>query len=448
MRARPLSPRLLLTTSVVLVTLVLGVLGTAQADDKAQKRQVDRRITQLEGDLEDTSAQLVAAVRSLRRAESRLRDAQARVALVRGRLAAAQARDAMLAGKLRAAAAEVDRARARIARTEAAVERSQTQLGRIARSSYQQGNLGQLAVVLDSDTPDDFATRIVLVQSAMRSEGATLQGLAADKADLAAQRATLEAKRVQIAGLKRAQEKVVATVARLEQQAVDAQREVAALVSERQGALRAVERERAAERRRLAAAQAQSRALARSIAAAAARAAARARLRAPTPSSSGSGGGGGTSGGGVPGSTGALAWPANGRISTYAGYRINPVTGSPSCHSGIDIAPGYGAPIFAAASGVVVATTFTAWDGNTTIIAHGGSMTTWYAHQDSFGVSVGQRVSRGQVIGQVGSSGFATGPHLHFNVVLGQTAWDPMGWYGVPRRTVASLCPNGPAPIL
>jgi murein DD-endopeptidase MepM/ murein hydrolase activator NlpD len=124
------------------------------------------------------------------------------------------------------------------------------------------------------------------------------------------------------------------------------------------------------------------------------------------------------------------------------------VTGSPSCHSGIDIAPGYGAPIYAAASGVVIATTYTSWDGNTTIIAHGGGMTTWYAHQDRFGVHVGQHVRRGQVIGRVGSSGFATGPHLHFNVAIGDVAYDPMGWYGGPRRTVASLCPNGPYPVL
>ena len=75
-------------------------------------------------------------------------------------------------------------------------------------------------------------------------------------------------------------------------------------------------------------------------------------------------------------------------------------------------------------------------------------MTTWYAHQNTFGVHVGQHVSRGQVIGHVGATGFATGPHLHFNVVLGQTAYDPMGWFGGRMRTVASLCPHGPSPVL
>jgi murein DD-endopeptidase MepM/ murein hydrolase activator NlpD len=431
MRHRPSSPRLVLTTALVLGSLVLGVLTTAQADDKDRKRSVDKKIAQLKGDLEDTSQKLQAAIHALNGAEAKLATAQGKVARVRGRLAAAQTRDRMLAGKLALAQAEVDRAQKQIAATEARIDKTRDVIGSIARSSYQQGSLAEFAVVLNAESPDDFATRVVLVQNAMRSEGAALTGLADDKADLAAQRATLDAKRAQIAEVKRQQEELVATIQGLEQDALDAQAEVQSLVSDRAAAVQTVEAERAAERDRLAAAQAQSRALAKSIEAAAARAAAKARLS-----------------GRPSGGSGGLAWPANGRISTYAGYRTNPVTGSPSCHSGIDIAPGYGAPIFAAAAGVVVATTFTSWDGNTTIIAHGGGMTTWYAHQDSFGVHVGQHVGRGEVIGHVGATGFATGPHLHFNVVIGQTAYDPMAWFGGPMRTVASLCPNGPSPVL
>lgn len=439
MSYRSAPPRPLLLVALFVVTsLVLGLVGaTAQADDKARKRQVDRKISQLRGDLENTSRRLENSIKALRRAENKLTRAQSHVAKVRGRLAAAQARDAALAGKLRLAVAEVDRAEKQIARTETKIRRTQRLIGRIARSSYQQGSYAELAVVLNSQTPDDFATRLVLMQNAMRSEGTVLTNLADDKADLAAQRATLDAKRALIAQMKREQERLVKTIQGLERAAVAAQREVESFVSARESAVAAVQRERDSERTRLAAAQAQSRALARSIAAAAARAAARARLTS-RPSARRSGGGGG----------GGMAWPASGPISGYVGPRTNPVTGNASCHSGIDIAPGYGAPIYAAATGVVVATTYTSWDGNTTIIAHGGGMTTWYAHQDSFRVRVGQRVQRGQVIGRVGSSGFATGPHLHFNIAIGETAYDPMGWYGGSMRTVSSLCPNGPSPVL
>jgi murein DD-endopeptidase MepM/ murein hydrolase activator NlpD len=434
MSPRPATPRLLLIVAFLSSSLVLGLLGaTAQADDKARKHRVDRKIAKIRGDLESTSRQLENAIGSLNRAESKLKGAQAHVAKVRGRLAAAQARDAMLAGKLRLAVAEVDRAEKQIAKTEHKIEGTQRIIGRIARSSYQEGGYAELAVVLNSQSPDDFATRLVLVQNAMRSEGTVLTDLADDKADLAAQRATLDAQRALIASMKHEQERLVATIQGLESAAVAAQRDVESLVSARESAVATVQRERDAERTRLAGAQAQSRALAHSIAAAAARAASRARLGSRPTVHSGSSG---------------MAWPANGRISTYAGYRTNPVTGNPSCHSGIDIAPGYGAPIYSAAAGVVVATTYTSWDGNTTIIAHGGGMTTWYAHQDSFGVHNGQHVRRGQLIGRVGSSGFATGPHLHFNIAIGETAYDPMGWYGGSMRTVSSLCPNGPSPVL
>jgi murein DD-endopeptidase MepM/ murein hydrolase activator NlpD len=429
MRPRPSSPRLLLTTAIVLAALVLGVVSTAQADDKQRKRAVDKKVAAIKGDLEDSSQRLEAAIRALNGAQAKLETAQGRVSTLRGQLAAAQARDEMLAGQLAQAQAEVDRAQQAIDATQARLAKTRMLIGSIARAAYQEGNLAELAVILNSETPDQFATRLVLVQNAMRTESATLSSLGADKADLAAQQATLDAKRAQIAEVKRQQEALVAKIQGLEQDAVAAQEEVAALVSAREGAVKTVEAERAAERARLAAAQAQSRALARSIAAAAARATSHSGLSRP-------------------GSSGGLLWPANGRISAYAGYRTNPVTGSPSCHAGIDIAPGYGAPIFAAAAGVVVGTRYTAWDGNTTIIAHGGGMTTWYAHQNSFGVHVGQHVSRGQVIGHVGATGFATGPHLHFNVVLGETAYDPMGWFGGPMRTVQSLCPNGPGVVL
>ena len=429
--------RTVFTAVLVVFALCTGVLGPASAsDERRKKRAVDAAIENLKQDLSETSAQLARAVIALRQAEAKLPAARAAVARVRGQLAAAQARDRMLADQLKVAQAEVDRAERQIAATQQKIEETQTTLGKIASASYRQGSYAELAVVLDSDSPDDFATRLVLVQNAMRSQGAVLGDLAEDRADLAAQKATLDAKKAQLAAMKREQEKLVIKIKGLEQRALAAQRRVQALVAARAGAMRAVAREKAAEQRRLAQAQAQSRALARRIAALAA--AAERRARAARRSH-----GGGFSGGG-----GSLFFPANGRISTYAGYRTNPVTGSPSCHAGIDIAPGGGAPIYAADSGVVIATTYNAWDGNTTIIAHGGGLTTWYAHQNSFGVSVGQQVRRGQVIGRVGASGFATGPHLHFNVVIGDTAYDPMGWFGGSRRTVASLCPNGPSPVL
>jgi murein DD-endopeptidase MepM/ murein hydrolase activator NlpD len=96
-------------------------------------------------------------------------------------------------------------------------------------------------------------------------------------------------------------------------------------------------------------------------------------------------------------------------------------------HTGVDFPASYGARVRAARSGRVV---FARWDaggfGNLVKIAHGHRVRTWYAHLSSFGVRRGQRVSTGTVIGRVGSTGFSTGPHLHFEVRLGGAALDPL----------------------
>src|SRR4051794_11882056 len=188
MRRRPLPRRALgavtMLVSLLIASLVLGMLGSAQADQKSKKHKVDRRVAALRNDLENTSQRVEAAIRSLHRAERKLAPAQARVARVRGQLAAAQARDAMLADKLQVAEAEVARAEKKIARTVRTMKAARVLIGRIARSSYQQGSYAELAVVLNSQSPDDFATRLVLVQNAMRSEGTMLGNLADQRADL------------------------------------------------------------------------------------------------------------------------------------------------------------------------------------------------------------------------------------------------------------------------
>ncbi|MGH8938260.1 MAG: hypothetical protein ACRDV2_02810, partial [Actinomycetes bacterium] len=222
MRFRPQATAVLATFALL---IGLGFVGPAQADDeRRRKHRVDRAIDRLEHELAETSAELRAAAVALKRAESKLPAARARVAKVRGQLAAAQARDRMLGEKLEVAKAEVARAKRQIAETQGEIESTQRMIGRIARSSYQQGGYEELAVVFQAESPDDFATRVVLVQNAMRSEAAAVERLAEDRADLAAQKATLDAKEAQLAAMKREQERLVIKIRGLERQAVKAQK--------------------------------------------------------------------------------------------------------------------------------------------------------------------------------------------------------------------------------
>jgi len=134
----------------------------------------------------------------------------------------------------------------------------------------------------------------------------------------------------------------------------------------------------------------------------------------------------GSSGGG--GGTGSLVWPVSGPVTSPFGWRIHPILGYKKFHTGIDIGVGYGVPIHAADSGTVIYATWMGGYGNVIIVDHGRGISTLYAHQSSLAVGSGAKVSRGQVIGYVGSTGFSTGPHLHFEVRLNGNPVDPMAY--------------------
>lgn len=129
-------------------------------------------------------------------------------------------------------------------------------------------------------------------------------------------------------------------------------------------------------------------------------------------------------------SGGKLAWPTPGvtYITSYFGYRIHPVYGYRKYHSGIDIGAGYGRDIVASADGVVTLATTNGGYGRCVIINHGSGITTLYGHCSSLLVSSGQRVTRGQLIAKVGSTGVSTGPHLHYEVRVNGSATDPLSY--------------------
>lgn len=97
-------------------------------------------------------------------------------------------------------------------------------------------------------------------------------------------------------------------------------------------------------------------------------------------------------------------------------------------HAGIDISAPNGTPIVAAASGTVYSAGWLGGYGNAVVIVHSGGLSTLYAHQSSLAVSSGSSVSQGQTIGYVGSTGFSTGNHLHFEVRLNGSPVDPLGY--------------------
>ena len=125
---------------------------------------------------------------------------------------------------------------------------------------------------------------------------------------------------------------------------------------------------------------------------------------------------------------GRLMWPVAGRLMSGFGMRRHPIFGSSRMHTGVDLAAPNGTPIVAADGGEVIQASYSGGYGNSILIYHGGGFATFYAHMSGFAVGQGQMVKRGQVIGYVGTTGWTTGPHLHFEVRINGAAQNPLGY--------------------
>lgn len=121
-------------------------------------------------------------------------------------------------------------------------------------------------------------------------------------------------------------------------------------------------------------------------------------------------------------------WPLPGynRITSPYGWRMHPTRHQQSLHTGTDISAPTGAQIVAAGDGVVIVAGWNDAYGNMVIIDHGKGISTLYGHQSALNVTEGQSVQGGQVIGYVGSTGWSTGPHLHFEVRENGDSTDPL----------------------
>jgi murein DD-endopeptidase MepM/ murein hydrolase activator NlpD len=126
--------------------------------------------------------------------------------------------------------------------------------------------------------------------------------------------------------------------------------------------------------------------------------------------------------------TGQMVYPCAAIITSSFGWRTHPILGYEKFHSGVDFGADYGALIAAADRGTVIFAGWYGGYGNAVIIDHGGGITTLYGHASDLYVAEGQSVQRGQAIASVGSTGFSTGPHLHFEVRREGAPTDPMAF--------------------
>ena len=119
-------------------------------------------------------------------------------------------------------------------------------------------------------------------------------------------------------------------------------------------------------------------------------------------------------------------WPAHGWLSSSVGRRTDPINGGDDYHQGLDISADSGSPVYATADGTVLLAQREGAYGNLITIDHGFGLETRYGHLSKYEVKSGAKVKRGQVIGKVGSTGRATGPHLHYEVRVNGRLLNPL----------------------
>jgi murein DD-endopeptidase MepM/ murein hydrolase activator NlpD len=332
--------------------------------------------------------------------QERLKDIKAEQATRRNVLSAAQ-RDARRAKEAYGSAKEqlaTTRSRLRTARKELAactarLERHDAALCTRVKVMYEVGEPSYLEVLLDASSFSDFVERADYMQRVAETDAQLLVKFTAEKEKAKALRSRLEEAETRE---RREAAELARIKARHEQQAAAAER-----------LLRQANSERAAEEAQLAALEEASNEIEQMLAQVQRGQGSQADLRYS----------------GTWSGWGSAPIQAGYRVSSTYGYRIHPISGRRSFHDGVDLACSSGTPIHAAAAGRVVHSGWYGAYGIAVIVDHGGGWSTLYGHCTSAAVGSGQTVSAGQVVGYVGSTGYSTGPHLHYSV----------RYYGSPR---------------
>ncbi|ADI02624.1 murein hydrolase activator EnvC family protein [Syntrophothermus lipocalidus] len=256
---------------------------------------------------------------------------------------------------------------------------------------YETGDVSYLEVLLDSTDIVDFLTRYDLLKEIVSQDMQLIEEIQAERADLEQKKKLLEAKKSDLLYTKQKRE---AQAEFLEEQA-----------GMKQEVLNQVQNQREQYEKALEELEETSRELERLIRS----------LQKPESAYQG---------------TGIFCWPAPGytRVTSEYGMRYHPILGIRKLHTGIDIGAPYGARVVAADGGTVIYTGRMGGYGNTIVVDHGGGVSTLYAHLSAYRTSTGARVDKGDTIGLVGSTGWSTGAHLHFEVRKNGTPVDPRGW--------------------
>ncbi|TCJ29984.1 peptidoglycan DD-metalloendopeptidase family protein [Nocardioides jejuensis] len=407
--------------ALALLSVAAMALSTplASAEDglKDKQKQVHHQVSQAQSDLEDSSATAARATAALQRAEASLHTVKVRLQATQAALHEARVRDQKMQAALDEAVHNLAVAQQDLAEGQQKVADQKDEIAAFVTSVYEQGDprLLGFAAVAGAGDPSDMTRAIAFNESYGDREDAVLSALENAERELASREAQVETRKGEVAASRAAAAANLDEKAALEKKAATETAQVQSFVDKRAAIQHQAARARAADRAALARLKAKEdhiSALLKKRAAAEIR----------------------KNGGNYADGPGYLSAPASGPITSPFGWRIHPIWHTRSFHNGIDFGVGCGQPLRAPADGVVVARGGGDSDpsGNYMFIdlgVHGGvGLSTSYSHASSYIVGVGQHVKRGQTIGYVGDTGWATGCHLHWTVKENGVDVDPMKW--------------------
>ncbi|RNI21125.1 peptidoglycan DD-metalloendopeptidase family protein [Flexivirga caeni] len=413
-----------------------AIAAPAVADDiDRQKKQVDGKIHTTERNLDDTSAQLVKVNAALVATDKKVAAAQQTLKTADSNLTKANNHLSDMNAELAIAKADETKNQNDLTTNKAAQAKSQVLVGGIARQSYMSGGLGNLQLALDIlSNKGDVTSQLSMADLVMRQQSGVLTRLSSERAAGTAAGDRLGATRRRIALLTIEAQNAQTAAKKAQTTATNARNSVVALQQKQTADKKALDKQKKIELTSLKKQQQESNRLAelirkRNLAAAKAakRAASTATRQVTTPPSGGPGASGG-SGGGVLAAPGPI-----GSIVSPFGWRVNPILGVRMIHEGDDFPYPCGTPVHAAGAGTVVMTGWDSAGGNVVMIDHGYldgvNLDSYYAHFERPAVvSVGQHVSKGQLIGYSGTTGRSTGCHMHFGVMVNGRWVNPIPW--------------------
>ena len=432
---------ILVVLAFLATTASTPVAADEEDDLRRQQRGLDGQISGAKEAFKESNQEFVRSVAALRRAQRQLTTAKTTLGSTRGKLATAKARDEQMRTQLASSEAELQAASARLSKGEKELKSSETAVQQFTLESLQEGDRGLRAFgdLLRGEDPTTFSQRMSLSDSVSDAQMATMQRLAASKVILKLHRENVQQLRDEVAAARQTAAANLVRKQELESAAEDQAAEVDQLVDARSDAKSSAASARREDEEQLQEFENERSRLNTRLAALAAKELAkqRARERANEKKKNGGGVSGGNgpssgSGGGGASDSGVFTRPVGGRITSPYGMRRHPITGVYKLHDGTDFSGACGTPVRAAASGTIIEQYYNRAYGNRVIlnngIQRGKSVVTTYNHLSRFASRPGAKVSRGQVIGYVGTTGYSTGCHLHLMVIANGRTTNPMAW--------------------